>query len=424
MPFKRPCLRQVKPSINAKVGVLNRSLTHAMKKSASPLPRSHQILERQVTQSRLAGVSAMVLKDGKKVDEFCYGYADLERHETLRPDHLHRAFSNSKLVTAVLTLMLHDEGHFALDDPIKKWIPEFGKTRVLRTNAQAISDTESLASDITIRHLLSHQSGLSHGVFDPGTMLYKAYHDSGVRKSDTTLEQMVIALAALPLRTQPGTAWEYSMSPDVLARLIELVTKQRFSEALASRLFNPLGMRDTAHVLALENVPRLTALYRGVDDMQPTLPGLRRIDNVPWPNAFITPVPREAGSTGLVTSQADMVALLTALTRGALLKAETFKEMLNDQLPLESTVRFDNLGPYPSLGFGLAGAITRAHSDLQPNTPIGEMQWGGLGGTHWSYAPSEGIINVLMSQRYMGFWNPFWFEYKQSVYEALCKTSR
>jgi CubicO group peptidase (beta-lactamase class C family) len=361
-----------------------------------------------------------VLKDGNIIDEFCHGYADLERREMLRPDHLHRAFSNSKLVTSVLTLMLHDEGHFSLDDPIKNWIPEFARTRVLRPHAQTIADTEGLQTDITIRHLLSHQSGLSHGVFDPGTLIYKAYHESGVRKSDTTLEHMVTALAALPLRTQPGVAWEYSMGPDVLARLIEIVTKQRFSEALSSRLFNPLGMRDTGHVLSLDNIPRLTALYRGVDDMQPTMPGLNRQDHVPWPNAFVTAVPREAGSTGLVTSQADMVCLLTALTGGSLLKAETFKDMLKDQVPLENSVHFHNLGPYPSMGFGLAGAITRSSSALQPNTPIGEMQWGGLGGTHWSYAPSAGIINVLMTQRYMGFWNPFWFEYKQSVYQALC----
>lgn len=370
-------------------------------------------------QNLLPGVSSLVLKDGEIIDSFCIGMADIEFGQKLRADHIHRAFSNTKLVTTTLTLLLHDQGHFALNDPIKKWIPEFAEVRVLRAGAGAITDTEPLQKDITIRHLLSHQAGLSHGVFDPGTLIYNAYHASGVRKADTTLAEMVPKLASLPLLFQPGHGWEYSMATDVLARLIEIVTGQSFADALRARIFEPLQMVDTAHLLRADQVSRLTTLYRGLDDTQPNLSGLNRLENVPWPNAFIAPVPRQAGTSGLITTQADMAQLLIHITGGKLLKAATLSEMLKDQLAPEHCVHFYHTGAMPSFGFGLGGAVTRTSSALQPNSPIGEFQWGGLAGTHWSIAPTTGVVNVLMTQRHMGFWNPFWFEYKAQVYQAL-----
>jgi CubicO group peptidase (beta-lactamase class C family) len=379
----------------------------------------HQVLQRHVDENLLPGVSSLVLKNGEIIDSFCAGFADIERGQKLRADHIHRAFSNTKLVTTTLALLLHDQGHFGLDDPIKKWIPEFSQVRVLRPGATVITDTVPLQKDISIRHLLSHQAGLSHGVFDPGTLIYKAYHASGVRKPNTTLAEMIPKLAALPLVFQPGGGWEYSMATDVLARLIEIVTGESFSEALRSRIFDPLGMLDTSHLLRADQVSRLSALYRGADDTQPNLSGLSRLENVPWPNAFITPVPRLAGTSGLITTQADMAQLLIHLTGGQLLKAATLKEMLKDQVAPEHCVQFFHTGAMPSLGFGLGGAVTRASSVQQPNSPVGEFQWGGLAGTHWSIAPSTGVVNVLMTQRHMGFWHPFWFEYKARVYEAM-----
>jgi CubicO group peptidase (beta-lactamase class C family) len=379
---------------------------------------AHDFLQGLIERQQLPGVSVAVIKNGLVVDGFCSGFADIERREKLRPDHIHRAFSNTKLVTTTLALLLHDQGKFALDDPIKHWIPEFSNTKVLSTGATSISQTEALQKDITIRHLLSHQSGLSHGVFDPGTLIYNAYHASGVRKPDTTLAEMMPKLAALPLVFQPGDGWEYSMATDVVARLIEIVTGQNFADALQSRIFGPLGMVDTSHLLRADQISRLTALYRGVDDTQPALPGLNRLENVPWPNAFISPVPRQAGTSGLITTQADVVQLLTHLMGGQLLKPATLKEMLRDQVAPEHCVNFFHTGALPNFGFGLGGAITRTSDAQQPNSPVGEFQWGGMAGTHWSIAPSTGIANVLMTQRYMGFWNPFWFEYKAKVYEA------
>lgn len=388
---------------------------------------AHDVLQHHVDSPLLAGVSTAIIKNGQLIDNFCIGFANIENGEALRPDHIHRAYSCTKLMTSVLVMLLVDQGHFQLDDAIKKWIPAFGQLRVLRAGATSLDDTVPLERDITIRHLLSHQAGFSHGVFDPDTLIYSAYAAAGVRKPDSTLEQLMDQMAVLPLIYQPGTSWQYSMATDVVGRLIEIATGQTLAEAFKTKLFEPVGMVDTGYVLRADQIPRLATLYAG-HPMTATKPGLQRLDNIPWADAFIKPVPRQAASSGLVTTQTDMLALLFQLlpSHGKLLKPETLAELLRDQLPANRSLQFAQSGqmhipdgPVPSLGFSLCGAVTRTSSDFQPNAPVGEVQWGGLAGPHWWISPSTGVVGVLMTQRFMGFWNPFWFEYKQNMYAAL-----
>jgi len=382
------------------------------------------VLQAEVDAQRLAGVSAAVMQHGQLIGSFCTGQASLETAEALRPDHIHRAFSNTKLMTSVLVLQLLDAGELALDDPISRWIPGFATVQVLQPGAAHIGDTEPLQTPITVRHLLTHQAGLSHGVFDPGTVIYNAYHAAGVRRPDTTLAEMVEALSSLPLLYQPGQGWEYACGCDVLGRLIELITGQRFGDALQSRLFGPLGMVDTGFVLRPDQVPRLLALYRGdVNDVM--RPGLTRLDNTPWPNAYVQPAARQSGAGGAFTTQADMLALLRSLMPGqpSLLKPDTLATLYTDQVPPERSVQFLHTGAVPSLGFGLGGALTRRASRLGGPQSVGELQWGGLAGTHWFISPATGLAGVLMTQRFMGFWHPFWFTFKQQVYDAVARAN-
>ncbi len=381
---------------------------------------AHAVLQGEIDQRRLAGVSAAVLRHGQCVDEVCLGLADIEAGTPLRPDHIHRAFSNTKLIAAVLVLMLVDEGLLGLDDPVRQWLPALGGLRVLRPGASALHDTVPLARDISIRHLLSHQAGLSHGVFDPGTPIFNAYLDAGIRLPSLDLAQMVERLAGLPLLYQPGEGWEYSVAPDVLARVVEVITGQSFGAVLQQRLLGPLGMVDTGFVLRPEQRPRLAALYRG-DLIDPMKPGLKRLDDTPWPGAYLQPVARQSAAGGLFTTQADMLALLRRLLPGpdALLKPATSAALFTDQLAAQRSVQFALRGALPSLGFGLGGAITRQASALQGTAAVGEMQWGGLAATHWFVSPATGLAGVVMAQRFMGFWHPFWFQYKALVYRAM-----
>ncbi|MBC7715862.1 MAG: beta-lactamase family protein [Pseudorhodobacter sp.] len=389
----------------------------------TPVPdfsSAHAVLQAAVDAELLPGASAIVWRDGEVIADFCTGYADIERGELLQPSHIHRAFSNTKLLTSVLVLKLVDEGCFALDDPIKTWLPAMGHLRVLRRGATQLTDTDALQKDITVRQLLSHQAGFSHGVFDPGTVIFDAYQAAGLRRSDAALDELMARLTTLPLLYQPGDAWEYSMAPDVLARLIEIVTGKSFAQALQTHLLEPLGMVDTAFVLRPDQAPRLSALYGG-DRLNPTSPGLTQLLDTPWPQAHLRAVPREGGSSGLCTTQRDMIALLKGLLPGpdAYLSASSLAEMLKDQVPPERCVQFALGGPMPHMGFGLGGAITRVVAPGQSDLAVGELQWGGLAGTHWWVSPAARCVGVLMTQRHFGFWNPFWFDYKQQVYRAL-----
>lgn len=380
---------------------------------------ANAVLQAEVDAQRLPGVSAAVMVDGEVIDQFCSGQADIEAARPLRLDSIHRAFSNSKLITSVLTLLLADEGHFGLDDPIAQWLPELKTLRVLRAGATTLDDTEPLACAVTIRQLLTHTAGFSHGVFEPGTPLHEAYLASGVRSPDTPLADLPRRLAALPLQFQPGQGWDYALGCDLLGRLAEVVCGRSFGELLQQRLFGPLGMVDTGFVLRPDQVPRLAALYAG-DMADPLKPGLRRLDGTPWPGAYLQPVARQSGAGGLVSTQADMLALLRALRPGqGLLKDATLAALCADQLPAHLSVRFAFTGALPKLGFGLGGAVTRAAVAGTPAAQPGELQWGGLAATHWWLHAASGTAGVLMTQRFMGFWHPFWAEYRRRVVQAL-----
>ncbi len=160
---------------------------------------AHAAMQRYVDANLLAGVSSAVLAGRDLVDVHCAGFADKEAQTRLRTDHIFRVFSNTKLVTSCAALMLFEEGRFKLDDPIETFIPQLANRKVLRKGAASLDETEPAERPITIRHLLSHSAGLSYGIFDPGTPIFKAYNERKVLNPATTLADMIDVLADLPL---------------------------------------------------------------------------------------------------------------------------------------------------------------------------------------------------------------------------------
>ena len=379
-------------------------------------------LQRYVDENILAGVSYAVLEGRTIVDTACIGWADKERNVALRPDHVFRAFSNTKLATSCAVLLLHEQGKFDLDDPVGRYLPQLAKLRVLKPQAQSIDDTEPAKSPITIRHLMTHTSGLSYGLFDPGTVLFKAYNEHKVRNTDTPLRDMIDRLAELPLRFHPGTSWEYSVATDVLGRLVEVLSSQPFDAFLKSRIFDRLGMKDTAFTLPESEHHRLVAYYAGADLLDPMKPGLTRIDPAqPYPGAYLKRFARLSGGGGLVTTLADMVALIRSLLPEGetLLKQQTVRLAMTNALPLGMNIRFANWGEMHGKAHGLAGAVTVAPSAIDPEASVGEFQWGGLAGTHWWISPKDDLAIALMAQRAMAFWHPFYFDFKAHVLRAV-----
>ena len=377
-------------------------------------------MQRHVDAEVLPGVSWGVLRGRELVACDSVGWADREQRVALRDDHIVRAFSNTKLVTTCAALLLFEQGRFALDDPIEDYLPQLGQRRVLRPGALTLDDTEPARSAITIRQLLSHSAGLGYGLLDPGSLLFRAYTAQKVLHPGRTLADLVDTLAPLPLSFHPGTGWEYSIATDVVSRLIEVLSGQRFDHFIAERILGPLGMLDTGFVVPEDQRHRLAAYYAGADPADPSKPGLKRLDGVPWPAAYLAAVPRLSGGGGLVTTLPDMLALLRSLLPGGpmLLRPETVALMTSNQLAPGVCIGLPGFGPVPGKVFGLGGALTLSPSSIEPAAAAGEFQWGGMAGTHWWISPRTGLSAVLMTQRQMAFWHPFSFEFRQRVYEA------
>jgi CubicO group peptidase (beta-lactamase class C family) len=384
---------------------------------------AHAAMQRYVDADLLPGFSSAMLVGRELVDVKCIGWADKEAQVPLRVDHIFRVFSNTKLITSCAALLLFEEGHFQLDDPIERFIPQLGHRRVLRPGATSLDQTEPAASSITIRHLMSHSAGLTYGLFDPGTLIFKAYGERKVNNPATTLAEMMDALTDLPLIYHPGTSWEYSVAIDVLARLVEVISGQRFDAFIQSRIFAPLGMVDTGFVASDRN--RLVAYYAGADLMEPMKPGLTRIDDLPYPGAYLRPFPRQNGGGGLVSTLPDMVALIRSLLPGGptLLKPDTIRLMMTNQLPDGVWIRFANFGELKGRGYGLAGAVLLEPAVYDHQDSRGEFYWGGAAGTQWWISPETNTAGLVMAQRQMAFVHPFAAEFKRLTYEALKRKS-
>jgi CubicO group peptidase (beta-lactamase class C family) len=163
---------------------------------------------------------------------------------------------------------------------------------------------------------------------------------------------MIDVLAELPLACHPGASWEYSVATDVLARLVEVTSGQRFDAFIQSRILGPLGMVDTGFVVSDRN--RLVAYYASADLVDPMKPGLIRIDDAPYPGAYLRPFPRQNGGAGLVSTLPDMVALVRSLLPGdqTLLKPDTIQLMMTNQLPEGVWIRFPAFGELQGRGTG------------------------------------------------------------------------
>jgi CubicO group peptidase (beta-lactamase class C family) len=380
----------------------------------------HAAMRRYVDADLLPGVSFAILDGRELVDLHCVGWADKERGVELRSDHLFRVFSNTKLVTSCAALLLFEQGRFALDDPIERYIPQLAERRVLRPGATSLEDVEPARSSITVRHLMSHSSGLSYGLLDPGSIIFKAYDERKVLSPETSLSGMIDALADLPLVFHPGTGWEYSVATDVIARLIEILSGQRFDAFIQERILDPLGMADTGFVVPEAKRARFAAYYAGADLADPMKPGLTRIDDAPYPQAYLRQVPKLSGGGGLVSSLPDMVALLRSLLPGGptLLKPGTIALMMTNQLPDGVWIRFPRFGEVHGKAYGLAGALTLVPAPLESEDSSGELSWGGIAGTHWWISPKTNLAGALMTQREWSSWHPFMIEFKRLVYQV------
>ncbi len=393
------------------------------------------LLKRAVDQRQIAGGAALVARRGKVVYLATAGMQEAEAGVPISEATIYRIASMTKPITSVAAMMLVEEGKLKLDEPVAKYIPEFARVRVLARDArpdQPLGNVSvAAATPPTIRHLLTHTSGITYGFWDR-PILGKLYREAGVSdglmETPGTTADNARKLAGLPLMFQPGTAWEYGLNSDVLGRVVEVASGQTLDEFFRRRIFEPLGMRDTHFVLPADKRPRLAALYAPDESKQ-----IRRVGNEPQTTKTAIGTVRysatypladksqyHSGGAGLVSTLGDYARFLQMLAGGGeldgrrLLKAETVAQMTRNQiggLSLAITHHGDKFG------FGL-GVATAASQPAEVASP-GSYSWGGIFSTYFLVDPDQELIAICMTQIFPFDHLTLHGDFKQAVYAAL-----
>ena len=359
-------------------------------------------MQRLVDEGLLAGAVTMASRDNIVVHHESVGYRDLETGASMEEDTLFRIYSMTKPITGVALMMLYEEGKFNLSDSVEQYIPELQNLRVfVGIDDEGGMITEAADHKMTIRELMTHTGGLTYGIFDESPV-DAAYLDSGVGiaaaggvlKPGETARDFVAKLGQIPLKHQPGTRWEYSVSVDVQGYLVEVLSGQKFSAFLQERLFDPLQMNDTAFHVPTEKLDRFAQMY--VYGPEGNL-----IASELFPEAdFTSPPAFEAGGSGLVSTASDYMRFCQMLLNGGeldgmrILAPLTVAMMYQDHTPKGKEI--DVFGT-PGIGFGLDFAVV--------NDPVaaetysrGEYYWAGAAGTWFWIDPVENLAFVGMIQ--------------------------
>lgn len=393
------------------------------------IPVTHDVPEFSALESRmqhyvdggfLPCVDTVVLDGTEVVHRSTHGVMSLESGTPLRDDAIFRIFSNTKIVTSIAAMILVERGLMGLDDELSEHLPEFADMTVLRPDATSIDDVEPARSPILVRHVLSHTAGLSYGFIEPLSVIDQAYMAAGVLHGSATLEELSMKAASLPLVYHPGAFWRYSVATDVTARLVEVVSGQRFSSFLAAEIFEPLGMVDTAFFVPEDALDRFVAMYDPADLFDPSVPGLTPHTNG-MGGSYTPGVTFESGGGGLVSTMSDYVTFVRMIVNGGvwngarILQAETLDLMRTNQCAPGVVVNFP-MWSMPGTVFGLGFGLRQEISEGSPAASLGEYFWGGMAGTHSWMSPS-GVTGLCFTQVMPGFWHPFSHDFRRMAYE-------
>ncbi len=369
--------------------------------SAERLGRIDEMCRTAVSGGDVPGVVALVARRGKIVYWKAFGMAENGCNRELKRDDIFRIASQTKAVTATAVMMLWEQGKFRLDDPISKYIPEFKNPQVLKTfnEEDGSYTTEPAKSEITIRQLLDHTSGLGYGAIDPDERFRKIYKKAGIIDAFTTepvtIAENVKKLAKLPLHHNPGERFTYSEGLDVLAYLIEIVSGVPFDRFLRQHLLDPLGMTDTWFYLPDKSAGRLVPVQTKKDGRWIRLPTSFYDPDYPVKGAktFF------AGGAGLSSTAKDYATLLQMYLNAGELKGTRFLSRTTVDTILANHTGDLMGGKEGERYFGLAFAVlTPAGHDKGGKGSTGTFEWGGYFNTQYFADPREKLIGILMKQ--------------------------
>ncbi len=372
---------------------------HTVGMSAERLASIDAMCEEAIAEGQVPGMVALVARRGKIVYHKAFGMAENASNRTLEKDDIFRIASQSKAVTATAVLILWEEGRFQLDDPISKYIPEFGNPQVLTSFRYQDTTYRADRADrqITIRHLLTHTSGIGYGVIDGDERFKMLYHKAGIVDLFTTepvsIGENVKRLAKLPLHHHPGEKFTYSEGLDVLGYFIEVVSGMPFDEFLQSRLFEPLGMKDTYFYLPAEKADRLVTVQKSEAGKWVNYPVTFYDPDYPIKGAkrFFS------GGAGLCSTAKDYATFLQMYLNGGELNGVRILSRTTVQSIMGNHT--GDLFGGPDRYYGLAfGVLTQAGQDSGGKGSIGTFDWGGYFNTQYFADPKEEIIGIIMKQ--------------------------
>ena len=381
-----------------------------------------------VERGKLAGLSTLVWRKGELAHFSVQGQMDVERDKPMTEDTIFRIYSMSKPITSVAVMMLFEEGHFQLEHEIGRYIPELGDLRVYAGGPAGAMATQAAHRQVTIRDLLTHMAGFTYGFMDvhPVDAAYRHFQIGGVDLTTSDLEEFCARLGRLPLLHQPGERWSYSVSTDVLGRLVEVVAGMPFADFLRQRIFAPLAMHDTAFQVDAAQMPRFAANY----ERDPRSKSFRLVDD-PETGRYAKPPVFVSGGGGLVSTQGDYLKFCRMLLAGGtapdgtrLLSRPTLALMTQNHLPGGRDLEGFAMGAFSEttnggVGFGLGFAVTVDEAKAQITGSNGTYYWGGAASTIFWIDPSEELIAILMTQLMPSGAYPLRRQFQQLVYAAI-----
>lgn len=380
--------------------------THAQSGfSSERLTRYDAFFQQEIDQGKLPGVVTLIYKDGEKVHESALGFSDLASKTPIQADQIFFIQSMTKPIISTAFMMLYEEGYFFLNDPISKYLPEFKDMNVVKDpEIGSSSGLEPAKSQITIAQVLSHTAGFLHGIGP--TELDKEVMEAIYRSGPKTIEERVKKLASTPLASHPGEKWNYSASPDILARLIEVFTGMSPDQFLKTRLFDPLGMKDTGYNLTEEQAKRMAQLHQ-LDDSGKLIKSERQT-----PTSGNTVF---GGTHGLFSTASDYSLFARMMGNGGEWNGKRY--LSPKTVEIMTINQSGDLFQDPGKGFGLGFAVVDDLADSKALSSEGTFYWSGAFSTYFFIDPKEEIVAVFMTQL-----NPFsnFYEnkFRQMVYQA------
>jgi len=358
--------------------------------SAERLRRVDAAMARLVDEKQVAGLVTLLERHGKTVHFSAVGKQDVRKPDPVQKDSIFRIYSMTKPVTGVAMMMLHEEGKWRLDDPVSRYIPEFAKLKVYAgKNDDGSPKLEDARRSMTMRELMTHTGGFGY-VLNANNPVDKMIIDANVLNPRASLQEMVNGLVKIPLLAQPGTRWSYSIAVDVQGYLVEKFSGQTFGDFLRTRIFEPLGMKDTAFYVPKEKLARFAQVHTGAGA------SLAVDENRPDP----TMVPLgPSGGGGLFSTASDYARFCEMLLQGGQLNGVRLLAPRTVEMMRTNHVNPDPLKTMPpGTGWGMDFQIVTDAAAAGDSVSNGTFSWFGIAGTWFWIDPVEDLAFVGMVQ--------------------------